>query len=58
MIIGFFKTLGILFALIAFIGLIATLFVEAVVFIARAIEEGKEREKKGGEHAELDTRKF
>lgn len=58
MIIGFFKTLGILFAFIAFIGLITTIFVEAVVFIARAIEEGKKREKKGGEHAELDTRKF
>lgn len=47
MIIGFFKTLGILFALIAFIGLIATIFVEAVVFIARAIEEGKRREDNG-----------
>jgi cytochrome bd-type quinol oxidase subunit 1 len=47
MIIGFFKTLGILFVFIAFIGLITTIFVEAVVFIARAIEEGKRREDKG-----------
>lgn len=45
MIIGFFKTLGILFAFIGFIGLITTIFVEAVVFIARAIEEGRNKEE-------------
>lgn len=44
MIIGFFKTLAILFGFIAFIGLITTIFVEAVVFIARAIEEGNKRD--------------
>ena len=46
MIIGFIKTLVILFAFMAFIGLITTMFVQAVVFIARAIEEGR---KKDGE---------
>ena len=47
MIIGFFKTLGILFAFIAFIGLITTIFVEAVVFLTKAVDAGKLREDKG-----------
>lgn len=47
MIIGFFKTLGILFVFIAFIGLITTIFVEVVVFLTKAIDVGKRREDKG-----------
>lgn len=47
MIIGFFKTLGILFAFIAFIGLITAIFVEAVVFLTKAVDAGKRREDKG-----------
>lgn len=44
MIIGFFKTLAILFGFIAFIGMITTIFVEAVVFIVRAFREGDGQE--------------
>lgn len=46
MIIGFFKTLGILFAFIAFIGLITAIFVEVVVFLTKAVDAGKRREEK------------
>ena len=47
MIIGFFKTLAILFGFIAFIWLITTIFVEVVVFLTKAVDAGKHREDKG-----------